>query len=77
MSTPQVSPAELSFKQCAESIRTALQTFTTLRTIPSDGTVSTPLKVALSELVTAAVGFLKFSLEPQLIYGFFLTVRSI
>jgi hypothetical protein len=59
MSTQQVSPAELHFKKCAESIRTSLQTFNTLRTIPSDGTVSTPLKVALSELVTAAVGFLK------------------
>jgi hypothetical protein len=56
MSTQQVSPAELHFKKCAESIRISLQTFTTLRTIPSDGTVSTPLKVALSELVTNAVG---------------------
>lgn len=60
MSTQQVSAAELNFKKCAESVRTVLQTFTTLRTIPSNGTVSTPLKIALSELVTTAVGPLEF-----------------
>lgn len=58
MSTPQTPSAELNFKQCAESIRTALQTFTVLRTIPSNGIVSTPLKVALSDLVNTTVSLI-------------------
>jgi len=66
MSTQQVPAAELNFKKCAESIRTVLQTFNALRTIPSNGTVSTPLKVALSELVTTAVGLLFIFLGPFL-----------
>jgi hypothetical protein len=64
MSTQQVSSPELNFKKCAESVRTVLQTFNTLRTIPSNGTVSTPLKVALSELVTTAVGLFYFFKDP-------------
>ena len=75
MSTQQVPAAELNFKKCAESIRTVLQTFNALRTIPSNGTVSTPLKIALSELVVTAVG--SFYLFKVPLYELFVAVRLI
>jgi hypothetical protein len=55
MSTLQTASAELAFKQHAESVRTSLQTFNALRSIPSKGSVSSPLRLALNELVNAAV----------------------
>jgi hypothetical protein len=56
MSTLQVSTPEIAFKKLAESVRTALQTFNALRAIPTNGTVSSPLRAALNDLVTATVG---------------------
>ena len=55
MSSFQGYPAELSFKKHAESVRTSLQIFNALRTIPSNGIVSSPLRLALEELVKVAV----------------------
>jgi hypothetical protein len=49
--------AEAAFKKHAESVRTALQTFNALRTIPSTGVVSNPLQTALAELVNTTVDF--------------------
>jgi hypothetical protein len=47
--------AELSFKKVAETARLSLQTFNALRAIPGTGSVSSPLNLALSELVNATV----------------------
>ena len=50
------SSIELAFKKHAESVRICLQTFSALRTIPSDGmNVSAPLRVAVNELINVTV----------------------
>lgn len=48
-------PAEVSFKKLAESVRTSLETFTALQAISPRGSVSGPLRLALSELVNGVV----------------------
>jgi hypothetical protein len=53
--TSQTAQTEAAFKKLAESVRASLQTFNVLRTIPSTGTVSSPLRLALNELVNTAV----------------------
>lgn len=55
MSTLQLPSSDFNFKKHAESVRTALQTFNALRNIPSTGNVSSPLRIALNELVNGAV----------------------
>ena len=54
-SSYQIGAAEIAFKQLAESVRISLQTFTALQTIPSNGMVSSPLRLALTELVNTTV----------------------
>ena len=49
------SSSELAFKNLSESVRTSLQMFNALCAIPSSGVVSSPLCLALNELVNAAV----------------------
>ena len=47
--------SELTFKNLFESVRTSLQMFNALRTIPSSGVISSPLHLTLNELVNAAI----------------------
>ena len=49
------SSSELAFKNLSESVQTSLQTFNALCAIPSSGVISSPLRLALNELVNAAV----------------------
>ena len=49
------SSSELAFKNLSESVQTSLQTFNALRAIPSSGVISSPLRLALNELVNAAI----------------------
>ena len=49
------SSSELAFKNLSESVRTSLQMLNALRAIPSSGVISSPLHLALNELVNAAV----------------------
>ena len=49
------SSSELAFKNLSESVQTSLQTFSALHTIPSSGVISSPLCLALNELVNAAI----------------------
>ena len=54
-STNQPAQGEAAFKKLAETVRISLQTFNAIRTIPSTGTVSSPLRLAVTELTNAAV----------------------
>ena len=49
------SSSELAFKNLSESVRTSLQTFNALCAIPSSGVIPSPLRLALNELVNAAI----------------------
>ena len=49
------SSSELAFKNLSESVWTSLQMFNALHAIPSSGVTSSPLCLALNELVDAAV----------------------
>ena len=48
-------PSDVAFKELCESVRNALQTFNLLRTIPTTGIVSAPLRTALNDLVNLTV----------------------
>jgi hypothetical protein len=52
--------AEAAFKKLAETVRVSLQTFNAIRTIPSTGTISSPLRLAVTELTNAAVCEISF-----------------
>src|SRR5277367_4732754 len=54
-STNQPAQGEAAFKKLAETVRISLQTFNAIQTIPSSGTISSPLRLAVSELTNAAV----------------------
>ena len=49
------SSAELAFKNLSESVQTSLKTFNALHAIPSSGVISSPLCLALNELINAAI----------------------
>src|SRR5271154_3324875 len=54
-STNQPAQGEAAFKNVTETVRISLQTFNAIRTISSTGTVSNPLRLAVTELTNVAV----------------------
>ena len=54
-STNHPVQGEAAFTKLTETVRVSLQTFNAIRTIPSTGTVSSPLCLAVTELTNAAV----------------------
>ena len=64
MSTKQLPSAELNFRKCVDVVKIALQTFNALRAIPSNGTVASPLRAAINDLVNAGVSIPPFFPPP-------------